>query len=616
MRLRSRSALALAAAAAACCAVRADAAARPPATTLSLSARSAAGDVACATTRARGPSVARRTVVAPATGVISVRLRGPERADWDLGLVDAGSGRTLNGGAGPRASELADSLVERGRRIVVQACRRSGAGRRARARVSFTRVDFKRRGEGYAPRVVRVSGITDAAGRARLAGLGLDTTDHPGPSWQDVILHSGSDEARLRAAGFRFEVRIGDLLGHSRAARLRERRGARSLRQATALPSGRTTYRTLPEFQQEMKDLAAANPGLVRVFTLPLRSLEGRDIMGIEIAERVQDAPDGRPEYVQVGGHHAREWPANEATLEFGIDLINAYKNGGDPRWAASSGARARSSIPVLNVDGYNASIESEGLNPDGSYSDPVDSGGTSGDQSVGSGAYKRKTCSDWGNRANEAIPCLARTYDAATRTGLLDRGVDPNRNYGVEFGGPGSESGVGGPTYHGPAPFSEVETEALRRWLRDRQPSLLITNHTYTGLILRPPGTAPRRRCPTRTGCGRSATRWRPRPATSRSSPTSSTTRPARPTTTSTGRSAGSATRRRSAGSSSTRRSRPASSRSTWARPAVAGCADGVRPRRDVGDRRRRRAGDAGSRRGCSGRRAGGPARCDCGGR
>jgi hypothetical protein len=463
-----------------------------PAKTLRI-AVGTAGATSCATEVARGATVAKRTVRSPVDGVVSVRLRGPKGSDWDLGVLDKVTQRTLNGSAGLTADELADSRVAKGQRITVQACRRSGAGGQATLRVRFTRVDFKEQGEGYTTKVVRVRVVT-AAERERLASLELDGTDHPGPAWQDVILHSAADEAKLRDAGFAFSVHIADLLGQSRANRLQERRAGKSrkLKQAAAaaIPSGRTSYRTLPEIQQELKDLAAANPGFVRVFSLPLKSLEGRDIMGIEIAENVAAPPDGRPVYVQIGTHHAREWPANEATQEFGLDLINAYKSGSDPRMVSIVKNARTFVIPVMNVDGFNASIESEGLNPDGSLEDPVDSGGTSGDQSEGSGAYKRKTCSDWENKANEAIPCLARTYDAATQTAFPDRGVDPNRNYGVEWGGPGTENDVEDLTYHGPAPWSEVETESVRRFLRDMHPTLLITNHTYTGLILRPPGT------------------------------------------------------------------------------------------------------------------------------
>jgi hypothetical protein len=43
---------------------------------------------------------------------------------------------------------------------------------------------------------------------------------------------------------------------------------------------------------------------------------------------------------------------------------------------------------------------------------------------------------------------------------------------------------------YHGTGPFSEPETQSVRQFLLGKQPTVLITNHTFTGLILRPPGT------------------------------------------------------------------------------------------------------------------------------
>jgi hypothetical protein len=164
-------------------------------------------------------------------------------------------------------------------------------------------------GDGYALRLVRVP-LEGAAAQERLAALGLDTSDHPTPAHQDVLLHTAAEERRLRAAGFTFSVRVGDVLRKDRINRRAERRagGSGKARAAASvgIPSGRTGYRTLPLLEEEMKQLALANPGLARTFTLPGRSLEGRQIMGLEIAENVGAAPDGRPEYVMVGTHHAR----------------------------------------------------------------------------------------------------------------------------------------------------------------------------------------------------------------------------------------------------------------------------------------------------------------------
>ena len=79
---------------------------------------------------------------------------------------------------------------------------------------------------------------------------------------------------------------------------------------------------------------------------------------------------------------------------------------------------------------------------------------------------------------------CLARTLVEG------DRGVDPNRGYGLEWGGPGTSSSPGHGNYAGPGPFTEPELEGFRRWLRDRQVAVLVTNHTSGRLLMRPPGT------------------------------------------------------------------------------------------------------------------------------
>ena len=56
-----------------------------------------------------------------------------------------------------------------------------------------------------------------------------------------------------------------------------------------------------------------------------MTSLEGRPIQGIEIAADVDATDDGRPVYVQLGAHHAREWPSAELPMEFAIDLVENY---------------------------------------------------------------------------------------------------------------------------------------------------------------------------------------------------------------------------------------------------------------------------------------------------
>ena len=63
----------------------------------------------------------------------------------------------------------------------------------------------------------------------------------------------------------------------------------------SALPSGRTTYRHLADFELELKLLAGKYPKLVRPITLNHKTHEGRDVVGIEIATHPNNVNDGKP---------------------------------------------------------------------------------------------------------------------------------------------------------------------------------------------------------------------------------------------------------------------------------------------------------------------------------
>ena len=147
--------------------------------------------------------------------------------------------------------------------------------------------------------------------------------------------------------------------------------------------------------------------------------------------------------------------------------------------------------VPVVNVDGFNASREAGELfqhaaghdtdyDGDGEISDPefILAGSTSPNE------YRRKNCRLFGD------PPLG-NCNAGVDTGLVGHGVDPNRNYGAFWGGAGSSGLAPTQTYRGPAPFSEPETQNVRELISARQVTTLITNHTFSNLVLRPPGIA-----------------------------------------------------------------------------------------------------------------------------
>ena len=148
--------------------------------------------------------------------------------------------------------------------------------------------------EGRSPaQLVRVA-VPTLAGFERLENSGLDLSEHAGRGFVDVVIHSPADAERLRATGFEWEVTIPDL-------ELRERRNSElnaAYAAATALsplPSGRDTYRTLADYEADLRQLAAQSPTLVRLITLSRRSVEGREILGVEISDNVLSRTDGKP---------------------------------------------------------------------------------------------------------------------------------------------------------------------------------------------------------------------------------------------------------------------------------------------------------------------------------
>jgi hypothetical protein len=396
-------------------------------------------DADCSARSHSGAGTAVHHLRARTGGYLTARLDAA-RGDWDLAVFRRSTGRLAAASAYRGSHEVASGFVRRGERLTVRACRRSGHASVARVRVAIEPSDLRKRA-----RVVRVAASTPAQ-RRRLVRLDLDLVELVSGGFATLVLHGRDDDRRLRSAGFT-----------PRRPPAPARAAVRA--RAAALPSGRSgTYRLLADYGNEMKALAQTNPDLVRPITLPLRSHEGRPVEGLEITTN-PNALDGKPVYLQLGMHHAREWPAAEHPLEWAYELINAYR-AGDARTRSLVDRVRTIIVPVVNPDGFNFSREAGELAGHG--------GGDSGFNSA-SAEYHRKNCAPSG--------CV------------VNGGVDPNRNYGDRWGGTGSSSVPTSETYRGTAPFSEPETENVRRLISTRQVVMMITNHTFGNEILRQPG-------------------------------------------------------------------------------------------------------------------------------
>jgi hypothetical protein len=248
-----------------------------------------------------------------------------------------------------------------------------------------------------------------------LADQGLDVGDSLVDGRLPIVLHGRADRRALRAAGLTFNP----------APRATARASA-------ALPSGRTSYRDLADYEADLDRMVARHPTLARKVVIGT-SVQGRPISGVEIATGVGRTDDGRPTHVELGLHHAREWSSGEVVVEYGLDLLAGY--GKDKRITELVEHERTFLFPVINPDGF---VISRTVNP-----------------------LQRKNAA----------------------------GVDLNRNYGAFWGGPGASDFPAMDTYRGPAPFSEPESRAFHDWSADHQVMVVNSNHNYGGTVLYQPG-------------------------------------------------------------------------------------------------------------------------------
>jgi len=195
-------------------------------------------------------------------------------------------------------------------------------------------------------------------------------------------------------------------------------------------------FRDVAGVQATLDSLAAA--GAVVLETIGT-SWEGRPIVAAKVGTAA-DAPD-RPNVLFMGAHHAREWISVEMALRV---LETLAGNPPDPGLVA---ARDIWVIPVVNPDGLQFSFDSTRM---------------------------------W--RKNRRL------------NGDGSVGVDLNRNYPAFWGRDdlGSSPGPTTETYRGPASGSEPETQAVMAFHDRHPPTVAISYHSYTNLVLYPYGHAP----------------------------------------------------------------------------------------------------------------------------
>jgi hypothetical protein len=306
--------------------------------------------------------------------------------------------------------------------------------------------------------------------RTQVVNLGVDATTKVTPRGLEVILHGPSDAKLLRDAGFTWSVKVDDLGAQLRADARQDARYAKAVR-VSPLPSGRTSYRYLADYNRELTELRRKYPRLVKPLTLHRRTVGGRRVRGIEITTSPRKVADGKPVFLMLGAHHSREWPSSEHAMEYAYDLLENYRGVGvDPRARRIVDNTRTIIVPVVNPDGFRISRNAERL----------------GDFSLFDYEMKRKNCS-----VSRFTPAEYRGGTCANNPAGRLRGTDLNRNYPGFWGGPGASANWDSDVYRGDRPGGAPEVANVRRLISQRQVTTMITNHTYSNLILRPPAIA-----------------------------------------------------------------------------------------------------------------------------
>lgn len=194
-------------------------------------------------------------------------------------------------------------------------------------------------------------------------------------------------------------------------------------------------YHSYEQVQKILKDAEANNPDICRVDVIG-KSCEGRDIYALNITGKGRGRK--KPAALFMGLHHSREWISVEVPLSLIDELVTKYRK--DENIKKLVDGRDIWVVPVVNPDGL---------------------------------TYSQTKSKMW--RKNRRLNS-DKTY-----------GVDPNRNYGYEWGDVGSSDTPGDDTYHGPKAFSEPCTQAIKKLAEEHNFVGDITFHSYSELILYP---------------------------------------------------------------------------------------------------------------------------------
>ncbi|MDC8003604.1 M14 family zinc carboxypeptidase [Aureisphaera galaxeae] len=221
-------------------------------------------------------------------------------------------------------------------------------------------------------------------------------------------------------------------------------------------------YYTYQEFLDELDDMVALYPDLISApanigtfltegqpdnSTTP--PIGGNPIKWVKISDNPNSSAEGEPKILYNSITHAREPTSLSQNLFFMWYLLENYETNQEVKEIVDN--TELYFVPVINPDGY---LYNELTDPNG-------------------GGFWRKNRKDGHGIDNN------RNYDYYI-------GGDPANN---TWGGEGTSSDPNSQVYHGPAPFSEVENQAMRWFCEQHDFVMALNNHSHGDGIFFPFG-------------------------------------------------------------------------------------------------------------------------------
>lgn len=309
------------------------------------------------------------------------------------------------------------------------------------------------------PQYSRVKIYGDAQELGRLGNLGL-AIDHGEYKENTFFISdfSSYEIETIESNGFKYEILIDDVkayyvdqnnfnVEHVRAGNCGSSGSAYNPQTPANFQLGTMGgYYKYQEFLDELDSMKSKYPNLIstKAQISTFSTINGNPIYWLRISDN-PETDEAEEEVLYSALHHAREPASLSQTIYYMWYLLENYGTNEEVTYLVDN--TEMYFVPMINPDGYR-------------YNEQTDPNG---------GGMHRK------NRRN---------------VGTYNKGVDLNRNYGYQWNTTGVSPDTNNDTYPGTSEFSEVETQAMKWFIEQREFKFAFNAHTYGNQLLFPIGT------------------------------------------------------------------------------------------------------------------------------